>query len=288
MESESIRWQEMKRLAIQTRRLILETAFRTQSGSLGGSLSAVELLVALYFQILRIEPSDPAWEQRDRFILSKGHAALALYAVLAQRGFLAEEELKTYAAPGSRLSPHPDMGRLPGVDMTANQPGTGLSAGVGMALGARIRKMDSRIFVLLGDGECQAGEVWEAAFTASRYRLDNLVGLVDGNRLQQFGWAGRRGYASPDRIPPLENPRALWEAFGWYVLEIDGHRFPDVLSGFTTTRQVRGRPTVILARTVKGKGVPFMENDYRWHSGRLSEEQFRLALAGLDEEAARL
>jgi transketolase len=148
--------------------------------------------------------------------------------------------------------------------------------------------MDSRVYVLLGDGECQAGQVWEAAFIASRNRLDNLVGIVDANRLQQYGWPGRRGYASPDRIPPQENLRALWEAFGWYVLEVDGHRFPDMLSGFATTRQVRGRPTVILARTVKGKGVTFMENDYRWHSASLTEEQFGLALAELDAEAATL
>jgi transketolase len=208
--------------------------------------------------------------------------------VLAECGFLAEEELKTYALPGSRLAPGPEMGSLPGIDLTSSQPGAGLSTGVGMALGARMRKWDSRVYVLMGDGECQEGLVWEAALAASRYRLDNLVGIVDVNRLQQYGWAGRRGYASADRVPPLENPRALWESFGWYVLEIDGHRFPELFSGLATARQVRGRPTVVLARTVKGKGVPFMENEYQWHSGRLTEELLRQAQAALDEEAAGL
>ena len=288
MDIDNLRLQELKRLANRARRLILETAFTAQAGSIGGSLSIAEILVALYFQILRIAPSDPTWNQRDRFILSKGHAALALYSVMALRGFLPEEELKTYAAPGSRLAPGPDMQALPGVEMTISRPGAGLSAGLGMALGTRFHKTACRIYVLIGDGECQEGQIWEAALAASRYRLDNLVGLLDCNRLQQYGWAGRRGYTSMDRMPPLENPRAMWESFGWYVLEVDGHRFPDILSAFATTRQVRGRPTLIVARTVKGKGISFMENDYRWHSAKLAEEQLALAVAELDAEAAGL
>jgi transketolase len=288
MESENLRLQELKRLANNTRRLILETAFAAQKGSIGGSLSVAEILVTLYFQILRIAPSDPAWNLRDRFILSKGHAALALYSVMALRGFLPEEELKTYAAPGSRLALYPDIRTLPGIEMTTSQLGMGMSAGVGMAIGARIHKKDCRVYVLIGDGECQAGQIWEAALTASKYRLDNLVGLLDYNRLQQYGWPGRRGYASTDRLPPLDNPRAAWESFGWYVLEIDGHRFPDLLSAFATARQVRGRPTLIVARTVKGKGVSFMENDYRWHLAKLAEEQMTAAMAELDTEAEEL
>jgi transketolase len=285
METDTLRLQELKRLANKTRRLILETACSAQAGSIGGSLSAAEILVALYFQVLRIRPADPSWDQRDRFILSKGHAALALYSVMALRGFFPEEELQSYASSGSRLTKYPDMQALAGIDMTTGRPGIGLSTGMGMALGARIRKTESRVYVLLGDGECQEGQIWEAAFAASRYRLDNLVGLLDCNGLQHYGWSGRRGYSSPDRMPPLENPRAMWEGFGWYVLEIDGHRLTDILSALSTTRQVRGRPTMIVARTVKGKGVSFMENDYRWHSEQLAAEQLGVALTELKKEA---
>jgi transketolase len=266
----------------------LDSVCHTGAGNLGGSLSAVELLVALYFHALRIDPTNPLEADRDRFILSKGHAAIGLYTVLALRGYFPKEELKTYGALDSRLQDHPNMSRLPCVDMSVGSLGQGLAPALGMALGAKIRGKEFLTYVLLGDRECQDGQVWEAAMLASRYRLDNLIGLLDCNRLQQYGWAGTRGYKSPDRNPPIDQPRAKWEAFGWYVLEIDGHSFSDILSALSTTRQVRGRPTMIVARTIKGKGISFMQSNYRWHFRIPTAEEQQIAQAELAAEAERL
>lgn len=286
LDREQIR--ELKRLANRARRLTLESVYHAGAGHIGGPLSATEMLVALFFHTLRVDPANPRWEDRDRFIMSKGHSAIGLYAVMALRGYFPIEELRTFDALDSRLQGHPDMSKLPGLDMSTGSLGQGLSPGVGMALGAKIRKKDFLTYVMIGDGDAQEGQIWEASAVAARYQLDNLVGLLDYNRLQQYGWAGLRGYKSLDRLPPLENPRAKWESFGWYVLEIDGHSFADIVSALGTTRQVRGRPTMIVAHTVKGKGISFMENDFNWHSKPLTDEHMKVALAELEEAAARI
>ena len=279
---------ELRRLANKTRQLILETAFHVGGNNVISSLSATEMFVALYFHTLRLDPANAQWEDRDRFVLSKGHAALGLYTVMALRGFLPVEELRSFGAANSRLRLRPDMSQLPGIDMSTGSPGQGLSPGVGIALGARILKQQFLTYVMIGDRGSQEGQIWEASMIASRYQLDNLVVLLDYNRLQRYGRAGTQGYGSTDRHPPLEKPRAKWEAFGWYVLEINGHDFGDILSAMATTQQVRGRPTIIVAHTVKGNGVSFLENDFHWGARKLDEEHLKLALSELEEAAAKI
>ncbi|GAC1523075.1 MAG: transketolase [Chloroflexota bacterium] len=272
---------ELEKTARQTRRLIVETIYRAQAGHLGGPLSAVDILVALYFEIMRLDPKRPQWMERDRFILSKGHSSVALYAVLAQRGFFPLEELATFDRIDSRLQGHPDMSMLPGLDMSTGSLGQGLSPGVGMAIGARRRGLDSRIFVMLGDGELQEGQVWEAAFVAARYGLDRLIAIVDHNRLPQYSWP-ESGPGSALHMPEIA---ARWSAFGWRVLEIDGHDMQQILTtlgnaGTDGSRQ----PTVVIAHTVKGKGVSFMEANYAWHAKPLNDEESALALRELVDE----
>ncbi|GAC1319773.1 MAG: transketolase [Chloroflexota bacterium] len=272
---------ELEKTARQTRRLIVETIYRAQAGHLGGPLSAVDILVALYFEIMRLDPKRPQWMERDRFILSKGHSSVALYAVLAQRGFFPIEELATFDRIDSRLQGHPDMSMLPGLDMSTGSLGQGLSPGVGMAIGARRRGLDSRIFVMLGDGELQEGQVWEAAFVAARYGLDRLIAIVDHNRLPQYSWP-ESGPGSALHMPEIA---ARWSAFGWRVLEIDGHDMQQILTtlgnaGTDGSRQ----PTVVIAHTVKGKGVSFMEANYAWHAKPLNDEESALALRELVDE----
>ncbi|GAC1637310.1 MAG: transketolase [Chloroflexota bacterium] len=272
---------ELEKTARQTRRLIVETIYRAQAGHLGGPLSAVDILVALYFEIMRLDPKRPQWMERDRFILSKGHSSVALYAVLAQRGFFPLEELATFDRIDSRLQGHPDMSMLPGLDMSTGSLGQGLSPGVGMAIGARRRGLDSRIFVMLGDGELQEGQVWEAAFVAARYGLDRLIAIVDHNRLPQYSWP-ESGPGSALHMPEIA---ARWSAFGWRVLEVDGHDMQQILTtlgnaGTDGSRQ----PTVVIAHTVKGKGVSFMEANYAWHAKPLNDEESALALRELVDE----
>jgi transketolase len=243
------------------------------------------MLAALYFHVLRIRPDEPAWVDRDRFVLSKGHSSIGLYAAMALRGYFPVEELATFDAAHSRLQGHPDMTRLPGLDMSTGSLGMGISAAMGMALGARFTGRDVRAWVMLGDGECQEGEVWEAAMAASRHGLDNLVAIVDHNRLQQYGWPGD----GPDgRIPP-QVPGELvrkWEAFGWRVLEMDGHDMADIVGTLDrAVREADGRPTAVIAHTVKGKGVSFMEGRYFWHTRAIKPEELEQALAELGEPA---
>jgi len=246
----------LKEVARNTRRLILQSLAEAGSGHPGGSLSAVELLVALYFHVMHYDPKNPKWEERDRFFLSKGHAAPLLYAILAQAGFFPVEELMTLRKLGSKLQGHPNM-EVPGVEAPAGSEGIGLSLGVGTALAAKLDKKSYRTYVLMGDGEQQEGEVWEAAMTASKYRLDNLTGIVDRNGIQQDGLT--------EQIMPLEPLAAKWRAFNWNVIEVDGYDYLQLLDAFELAVSVRNRPTLVVAHTVKGKGISFMEWSPHYH-----------------------
>lgn len=267
-------------IARSVRRTVLETVHHAGAGHVGGPLSAADLLVALYFSELRIEPARPDWADRDRFVYSKGHASAALYAVLAERGYFPKEELNTFDQLDSRLQLHPDMTLTPGVDMSTGSLGQGLSAGVGFALAARTMGASWRTFVMIGDGESQEGQVWEAAFVASRYALDNLVAIVDWNGLQQYGWPVF-GEDASHRMNPQDRLAEKWAAFGWRTLEIDGNSMPAILDALSAARATRGRPTAVIARTIKGKGVSFMEGDYTWHSKVVGGDELRRALAEL-------
>jgi transketolase len=276
---------EVERLEEMARRIrveIIRTVNHAQVGHVGGPLSAADILAALYFRVLRIRPDEPHWPERDRFILSKGHSSLVQYAAMALRGYFGVEELRTFDSRGSRLQGHPDMKLLPGIDMSTGSLGMGLSAGLGMALGSRFSDVDPRVYVLLGDGECQEGQVWEAAMAAARYRVDRLVAIVDHNRLQQYGWPGATAEV---RLPPDEPGElvAKWSAFGWRVIEADGHDMAEVVGALEQAGQPTGRPSVVIARTVKGHGVSFMAGDYRWHSKPIKPEEFAAAMRELGE-----
>lgn len=271
--------QQLQHMGNEIRRAVLRAVHHAGAGHIGGALSAADMLAALYFDVLDIDPENPQWADRDRFILSKGHCAIALYAALALRGYFPLEELQTFDAIDSRLQGHPDMTKLPGLEMSTGSLGQGLSPGVGMALAAKRLGSTHRTWVMLGDGETQEGQVWEAAFAASRYGLDNVTVILDWNHLQQYGWATHDGYASPARLNPAPNPRAKWEAFGWNVLECDGHDIAAFLNACQDAAAHRGAPSIIIASTVKGKGVSFMEHDYTWHSRPLNEDDTARALA---------
>lgn len=279
IEVENQQLQSLRDRARDARRLIVETIFEAQAGHLGGPLSAADMLVALYFDVMRIDPQRPSWPDRDRFILSKGHSSIGLYTVLALRGFFPVAELATFDAIDSRLQGHPDMKALPGLDMSTGSLGQGLSPGVGMAIGAKRRGLDFRTYVMLGDGEIQEGQVWEAAFVAARYKLDNLVAIIDHNRLPQYSWPNAGGEGLTMHQPEIA---ARWQAFGWRVLEVDGHDMAAVLQTLRHAHEgAPGTPTVVIANTVKGKGVSFMENHYAWHAKPLSQEQRDAALADI-------
>ncbi|MHB8959806.1 MAG: transketolase [Candidatus Limnocylindrales bacterium] len=272
----------LRQTARRIRVEVIRSVYHARAGHLGGPLSAADLLAALYFSELRIRPDEPRWVDRDRFVLSKGHSSIGLYAAMALRGYFPVEELLTFDGAHSRLQGHPDMTRLPGLDMSTGSLGMGISAALGMALGARLTGRAVRAFVMLGDGECQEGEVWEAAMAASRHRLDNLVAIVDHNRLQQYGWPGD----GPDgRLPP-QVPGELagkWAAFGWRVLEVDGHDMAAILGVLARARQGDGRPVAIIAHTVKGKGVSFMEGHYFWHTRAIKPDEYAQAMRDLGE-----
>jgi transketolase len=278
---------EVARLSNDLRRHVLRAVHHAGAGHIGGVFSAAEMLIALYFNELRIDPARPSWEDRDRFILSKGHCSIGLYAAMAMRGYFPIEELDTFDAIDSRLQGHPDMTRLPGLDMSTGSLGQGLSPGVGMALGARIIDKSFLTWVMLGDGETQEGQIWEAAFVASRYRLGNLIAILDWNRLQQYGWSTDAGYKDVSRSDPMDRPSAKWEAFGWRVLECDGHNIEDFHRACDRARTPSNQPSIIIAHTIKGKGVSFMERDFSWHSKPISDEDLRRALDELDADDAR-
>lgn len=269
---------ELEELSREARRLIVRSVYRAGAGHLGGPLSATDLLVSLYFDRLRLDPLRPDWPERDRFILSKGHSSIALYAVLAMCGFFPIEELETFDQIDSRLQGHPDMTKLPGLDMSTGSLGQGLSPGVGMAIGARLRNLPFRTWVMLGDGEIQEGQIWEAAYIAARYELDNLAAILDFNGLPQFGWPDVGGFT---RSRPIDDPAAKFVAFGWNVVECDGHDHASIRSAFDSATAHRGQPTLVLAQTVKGKGVSFMEGDFNWHAKVPTDAQLEQAIAEL-------
>ena len=269
-------------LSTETRKLILQTVHTAGAGHIGGPLSVTDILVNLYFSRLNVDPLQPDAPDRDRLILSKGHSSIALYTVLALRGYFPVEELATFDAIDSRLQGHPDMKVLPGLDMSSGSLGQGLSPGIGMALGGRLAGKSFRTWVILGDGEIQEGQVWEAAFVASRYRLNTLTAIVDYNRLPQFGWPDDAGYT---RDVPIDEPGAKFAAFGWNVVECDGHDHAALTTAFDAAESFTDGPTAIIAHTVKGKGISFMEGQYTWHATPPNAEQLASALAEL--EAAR-
>ena len=271
--------QDVRRLeqqALVVRQDILEMIYKAKAGHPGGSLSAADIVTALYFHVMNIDPANPDWADRDRFILSKGHACPAMYAALAERGFFDREILGTLRVYHSILQGHPDMNKVPGVDMTAGSLGNGLSVGVGMALSARLHGQDYMTYVMLGDGECQEGMVWEAAMAANHHHLKNLIAIVDCNGVQINGWVN-----DILRVEPIADK---WRAFGWNVIEIDGHDMRQILTGLHDARTMRA-PTVILARTVKGKGVSFMEDDCAWHGSAPNAEQLRQAMEDIEKGA---
>lgn len=247
------------------------------SGHPGAALSCVEIVTALYFRVMRIDPADPRWHERDRFILSKGHACPVQYAALARRGFFPVAELDTLRRINSRLQGHPDMNKTPGVDMTAGSLGNGLSCGVGMALAAKMDKLLSRVYVVLGDGEIQEGAVWEAAMTAAHYQLDNLVAVVDSNGLQLDGFV-----CDVMNIDPVSQK---WQSFGWHVIQCDGHDFGELIAAFESANSTRCKPTVVIADTTKGKGVSFMEDQCDWHGKCPTDEETSRALSELGDAA---
>lgn len=270
---------ELERVARRARRLLLSAVNHAQAGHVGGPLSVMDILVALFFNAMRIDPANPGWPARDRFVLSKGHSCIALYAVMASRGYLPVAELDTFDQLGSRLQGHPDMLLLPGLDMSTGSLGQGFSAAIGMALGARLTGLDVHTWVVLGDGECQEGQVWEGAQVAARYGLGGLTAVVDANGLQQYGWPD--GSSRTGRAEPVPNLEAKWRAFGWTVDSVDGHDLGALCAALKRPAEPRERPRVVIARTVKGRGVSFMEDNYEWHAKPLGDEQLRAALAEL-------
>ena len=260
---------EMEGIARRMRRDIVTMIAEAGSGHPGGSLSAVEILTVLYFRVLRHRPEEPAWPDRDRFVLSKAHACPVLYAALAQAGYFPEEELLTFRKIESRLQGHAHI-KTPGVEMSGGSLGQGLSFGIGTALASRLDRRESRTYVLLGDGECDEGQVWEAAMSASHNKLDNLVALVDRNQIQNDRWTWE--------VMNLEPLPDKWRAFGWYTQEVNGHDFTEVMAALDRASRTEGQPSAIIAHTVKGKGVSFMENNPDFHSKAPSEEQLVQAL----------
>lgn len=263
---------ELEAKAKQIRRLIIQMLVKAGSGHPGGSLSSADLITALYFAVLRHNPKDPSWEDRDRFHLSKGHCCPLLYAVLAESGYFSQDNLWTLRQFGSVLQGHPDR-RTPGVEVASGSLGQGLSVALGMSLAAKIDSKDYRVYVLLGDGEIQEGNIWEAAMAAAHYRCDNLCAMLDFNGFQIDG-----------KIKDVMNLEPLadkWRAFGWHTIEINGHDMKDVLSAYEEAGKVKSKPTIIIAHTIKGKGVSFMENVVDFHGRAPTKEEAEIALKEL-------
>lgn len=266
--------EDLKATAKRVRRHIVQMVAEAKSGHPGGSLSAVEILCALFFRVLRHDPKRPDWPDRDRFILSKGHATPVYYAVLAEAGYFPVEELRTFRQLNSRLQGHSKINTAPGVEMSAGSLGQGLSYSIGQCLAARLDGKDYRVYCLLGDGECQEGQVWEALMCAPFHRIDNLVAVIDRNGIQN-DWFVKETM----ELEPLD---AKLQAFGWHALTIDGHDFEQLFAAFEEARRVKGKPTAIIAKTVKGKGVSFMENNPDFHGKAPTTEQLAQALAEID------
>lgn len=265
---------ELKEMAKKLRSHVITMIATAGSGHPGGSLSAADIITALYFRVLRHDPKDPQWPERDRFILSKGHAAPILYAALAETGYFPVAELETLRKMDSRLQGHTDRTLTPGVEMSAGSLGMGLSFAIGSAMAARLDSKTYRTYALLSDGECQEGQTWEAALAAAHFKLDNLMAMIDCNGIQLSG----RTCDIMDLEPLIQK----WQAFGWHVIEIDGHDFDQILGAFLESEKTKGRPTVITARTIKGKGVSFMENNVAFHGKAPTPEEADKALKELE------
>jgi len=268
---------ELEKRARELRIDSLDMIYRRGAGHPGGSLSIAEIMAALFFHKMRLDPERPDWPERDRFILSKGHASAILYAALARRGFFPMEDLKQWGELSCHLQGHPDCLKTPGVEMTSGILGHGVAIGSGLALAARMNNLNYRVYVLLGDGECQAGVVWEGAMTAAKYQLAKLTAIVDYNNVQLDG--------PVHEIMPLEPFVDKWRTFNWAVLEINGHNMRQVLEALDMADEIHDRPTVIVAHTTKGKGVSFMQNDSRWHGIPPDDAQYAQAIAELRGEA---
>ena len=271
---------ELMKMANKIRKNIVTAVHSAKAGHPGGSLSAADIYTYLYFKEMNINPDEPKKEDRDRFVLSKGHTAPGYYSALAERGFFPVEDLKTLRHTGSYLQGHPDMKHIPGVDMSSGSLGQGISAAVGMALSAKIYGDDYRVYTLLGDGEIQEGQVWEAAMLAGHRKLDNLVVIVDNNNLQIDGYIG--DVNSPY---PIDKK---FEAFNFHVINIDGHDFEQIEAAFNEARTIKGMPTAIIAKTLKGKGVSFMEDKAAWHGAAPNDEQYAIAMADLEKAGEAL
>jgi transketolase len=263
-------------VATQIRRDSLRLIHLRGAGHPGGALSAAEILAVLYFQIMRIDPANPAWKERDRFLLSKGHASAGFYSALSLRGFFPLSELDNWGELECRHQGHPDRLKTPGVDMTSGILGHGIAIGCGLALAARLNKLDYRTYVLIGDGESQGGIIWEGAMTAAKYKLGNLTVILDYNDVQLDGFV--------HNVMPLEPVADKWSAFGWNVIPCDGHDIHSIHQALGKACQVTDRPSILIAKTVKGKGVSFMENQSYWHGNVPNDDQLRQALSELGEE----
>lgn len=268
--------ERLKKVANDIRIDIIKETFHAASGHPGGSLSAADILAVLYFHELNVDPKDPKKADRDKFVLSKGHASPVLYATLAHRGFFPTEDLVTFRKLGSKLQGHPDMKKVPGVEMSTGSLGQGFSAAVGMAIAGKLDRNSGRVYALLGDGELQEGIIWEAAMAAAHYKLDNLTAIVDWNGLQIDG--------KNDEVMTVTPIDAKFRSFGFHVINIDGHSLEQIEAALAEARGTKGKPTVIVAKTIKGKGVSFMEDNYGWHGKAPSEEEAKKAVAELGGE----
>ena len=265
---------ELNQKAKEIRKDIIEAVYNAKSGHPGGALSIADILAVLYFKELRIDEKKPRWEERDRLVLSKGHCSSGLYAALAERGYFEKEKLKTFRKLDSILQGHPDLNQIPGVDMTSGSLGQGLSVANGMAIAGKMDNKDYRVYAILGDGEIEEGQVWEAAMTANKYKLDNLCVIVDNNNLQIDG--------TIEEVMSSYPIDEKFKSFGFNVINIDGNDIEQIINAFDEAKQVKGKPTCIVAKTVKGKGVSFMENKVEWHGKAPSEEEYLQAMKDLD------
>lgn len=271
---------ELSLKANAVRKHIIEMVYNAGSGHPGGSLSATDILVALYFHIMRYDPENPKWEDRDRFVLSKGHAAPALYAVLAEKGVFPVEELLTLRKIGSRLQGHPDMRKLPGIEASTGSLGQGLSIACGMALAARLDRKLYNVYAMVGDGEIEEGQIWEAAMFAAHNKLDNLIVFLDRNGLQIDG--------RTEEVMSINPVVDKWRAFGWEVREINGHDFKEIIDAVEWAKEIKGKPAMIIAHTIKGKGVSYMEGSVHFHGKPPNDEEYRIAIKELEEEREKI
>ena len=264
---------ELQEIAKRARKNIIEQVYSAKAGHPGGSLSCIDILTVLYFNQMNIEPKNPSMEDRDRLVLSKGHSSPALYAILAEKGFFPVEELKEFRKLGSRLQGHPDLNKLPGVDMTTGSLGQGLSAACGMAIASKLKNQSNRVYCIVGDGEIQEGQIWEAAMTAAHYKLDNLCVIVDNNNLQIDGKLA-------DVMSPYPIVEKL-ESFGFTVFKADGNNIEELIETFENAKLVKEKPVAIVANTVKGKGISFMEDKAEWHGKAPKQEEYEKAMLEL-------